>query len=108
MLLSGYVKLQSGCTTWTSLTATEYHFATQPLPTPMAWVLHQSPPILHKLAVAATMWAEGPGAFLLLVPFAPIANFAAYVQLFLQTMISLSGNYTFFNLLTMVLCAAVL
>lgn len=54
------------------------------------------------------MWAEGPGAFLLIVPHHGIARFAAYTQLLLQMMISISGNYTYFNLLTMVLCAAVL
>ncbi len=37
MLLSGVVKLASNDPTWRDLTALEYHFETQPLPTLFAW-----------------------------------------------------------------------
>ena len=37
MVMSGTVKLQAQCPTWTDLTALNYHFATQCLPTPIAW-----------------------------------------------------------------------
>jgi len=37
MLSAGLVKLQSECPTWQHLTALEYHFATQCIPTPAGW-----------------------------------------------------------------------
>src|SRR6266478_4167932 len=43
-LLAGVVKLLSGDPTWHTLTALEYHFWTQPLPTPLAWYASQLPP----------------------------------------------------------------
>jgi Lipase maturation factor/DCC1-like thiol-disulfide oxidoreductase len=44
MFMSGIVKLLSGDPTWHDLTALEYHFWTQPLPTPLAWYVAQLPP----------------------------------------------------------------
>ena len=46
MVMSGTVKLQAQCPTWTELTALDYHFATQCLPTPVAWYT-PSPSALH-------------------------------------------------------------
>ena len=37
MFMSGVVKLTSGDDCWWNLTALDYHYRTQPLPTPMAW-----------------------------------------------------------------------
>ena len=36
MLMSGVVKIQANCPTWLNLTALDFHWATQPLPTPAA------------------------------------------------------------------------
>lgn len=43
MFMSGSVKIQSRCATWLGLTALEFHYATQPLPLPLAWYAHQLP-----------------------------------------------------------------
>ena len=43
LFLAGVVKLVSGDATWRSLTALQYHFWTQPLPTPLAWYAAQAP-----------------------------------------------------------------
>ena len=43
MFLSGAVKLLSGDATWRDLTALQYHYWTQPLPTPVAWYAAQLP-----------------------------------------------------------------
>lgn len=43
MFMSGSVKIQSRCPTWLGLTALEFHYATQPLPLPLAWYAHQLP-----------------------------------------------------------------
>ncbi|KAE8972497.1 hypothetical protein PR003_g26867 [Phytophthora rubi] len=54
MLMSGAVKIQSRCPTWLGLTALDFHFASQPLPLPLAWYALQAPPIINRLAVAVT------------------------------------------------------
>lgn len=41
MFQSGVVKIQADCPTWLGLTALDYHYATQCLPTPLAWYAHQ-------------------------------------------------------------------
>ena len=43
LFLAGAVKLLSGDATWRDLTALDYHFWTQPLPTPFAWYAAQLP-----------------------------------------------------------------
>lgn len=69
MFMSGLVKIQSNCPTWLNLTALEYHYATQPLPTPLSWhALNLINPFLQRLSVAATLVIEIGAAFLLLAP----------------------------------------
>ena len=72
--------LPKGCPSWHSLTATTYHFASQPLPTPLAWAAHHLPLHVHKAAVALTLWAEGPLTLLLLCPIPGPRHFAAVLQ----------------------------
>ena len=43
MFLSGACKLASHDETWWNLTALEYHYWTQPLPTPAAWLRETAP-----------------------------------------------------------------
>jgi hypothetical protein len=94
------VKLLSGDESWHDLTALTFHFQTQPLPNVVSWYVHQLPAGALEAATAGTLAAE------VLVPlsyFAPrrwrLAGLAATVAF--QTLILLTGNYTFFNLLTM-------
>jgi hypothetical protein len=103
MYMSGVVKIQSGCPTWQNLTALEYHFATQCLPGPLAWHVQQLHPLLLRLSVAATILIEIPAAYLLLVS-GTISKIGAVLQILLQLMILATGNYNFFNLLTIALC----
>src|SRR5881296_1429883 len=63
MLESGAVKLLSGDPTWRNLTALNYHYWTQPLPTPIAWYAHQLPSLLQKASVLGVFTGE------ILVPF---------------------------------------
>ena len=103
MFLSGCVKLQSGCKTWERLTALEYHFATQPLPTPLSWYAHQLPPIFLRLGVLLTIIIEIPLTFFLLLPNRNMRKVGAIIQILLQVVIAVTGNYTFFNVLTVAL-----
>ena len=50
---------------------------------------------------------EGPATLLLLIPVPRIQWYGALFQLILQVMILLTGNYTYFNLLTILLCLTV-
>lgn len=109
MYMSGVVKIQADCPTWRNLTALEYHFATQCLPGPLAWHFHQLHPFLLRFSVATTLWIEIPGAFLLLLTLFPtIVRIGVVLQILLQAVITLTGNYNFFNLLTIVLSLACL
>jgi len=107
VFLSGAVKLLSGDPTWRSLTALNYHYETQPLPTPLAWYMHQLPAGFQKLSVAAVFCIELGVPFLILAP-RRLRFFAAAAIVFLQTLIGLTGNYAFFNLLTVALCVFLL
>jgi hypothetical protein len=107
MFMSGAVKLLSGDPTWRDLSALSYHYETQPLPTPVAWYLHQLPGWFQKLSTAFTLFVE------LVVPFLIFATLklrriAAGLLAGLQMLILLSGNYTFFNLLAIALCVFLL
>ncbi|HUJ45430.1 MAG TPA: lipase maturation factor family protein [Opitutaceae bacterium] len=98
MLLSGAVKLLSGDPTWRNLTALSYHFETQPLPTWIGWYAHQFP-AWAKQASCGIMFAIELSAPLLLVLPRRARHLGAALQLGLQALIALTGNYTFFNLL---------
>jgi predicted DCC family thiol-disulfide oxidoreductase YuxK len=103
LLLAGAVKLLSGDATWRDLTALDYHFWTQPLPTPLAWYAAQLPHWLLVGGTAVTLVVEVGSVFLLFLPRRARAVAACCVLLF-QSLILLTGNYNFFNLLTMLLC----
>ncbi len=107
MLMSGLTKIQAQCPTWKSLTALEYHFATQPLPTPLAWFAHQLPPTLLRLSVLMTLVIEIPLVLLLVLPFKRVRRIGAGLQVLFQVVIAATGNYTFFNGLTAALMLAV-
>ena len=99
---SGIVKLLSGDPTWRNLTALDYHFWTQPLPTWTAWYAAQLPAWCKKVMVVATYVLEIGFPLLLWGPrWARLAACAGIV--FLQLLIFATGNYTFFNLLTIAL-----
>jgi predicted DCC family thiol-disulfide oxidoreductase YuxK len=103
VLLAGAVKLLSSDPTWHDFTALEYHFWTQPLPTPLAWYAAQLPSWLLTAGTAATLFIELGSVFLIFLPRRPRAA-AACCVLLLQSLILLTGNYNFFNLLTVLLC----
>jgi lipase maturation factor 1 len=107
MLQSGLVKLLSGDPAWRSLTALNYHYWTQPLPTPPAWWASRLPEGVQKLSCLALFAIELGAPWLLLGPRRVRAAGAAAIA-FLMLVITLTGNYGFFNLLTWVLCLAAL
>jgi predicted DCC family thiol-disulfide oxidoreductase YuxK len=103
MFMSGVVKLISGDPNWRNLSALDYHFLTQPLPTPLAWYVAQLPAGVLKVATGAMFFVELVLPFLIFCP--RRFRFAAAVGiLLLQGCILLTGNYNWFNLQTMLLC----
>ncbi|OQR93189.1 lipase maturation factor 2 [Thraustotheca clavata] len=102
-LMSGAAKIQSACPTWLGLTALDFHYATQPLPAPTSWFAHQFSPIVQRATAALTLWIEGPMSLLLMSPFAGHRTIAALAQCILQASILLTGNFGFFNMITLVL-----
>ncbi len=104
MFLSGAVKLTSGDPTWRNLTSLTFHYETQPLPTPFAWFVHQLPAWFQRASCAGVFVIELIAPFCLFGPRA-LRQRAALLIATLMVLIALTGNYTFFNLLTLALCA---
>ena len=105
MFLSGAVKLLSGDPAWADLTALEYHFETQPLPTFLAPFAHRLPASALAVAVAATFAIELVLPFLIFGP-RKLRATAAWAFIGFEVLILATGNYNFFNLLTIVVCLA--
>jgi len=101
--LSGAVKLLSHDRTWSGLSALTFHYWTQPLPTRLAWYMNQLPPSFQHFSTATVLVIELAVPFLIFGP-RLWRFFGAGAMLFLQVLIFLTGNYTFFNLLTIALC----
>jgi hypothetical protein len=110
MFLSGATKLLSGDPTWRGATALDFHFETQPLPPWTAWYAHHLPAgVLHALTLL-TLVVEVVVPWLLLLPdrFRGLRIAAVAAIALLQVGIAATGNYGFFNALTLVLCIPVL
>jgi predicted DCC family thiol-disulfide oxidoreductase YuxK len=107
MFLSGAVKLASGDPTWRDLSALDVHFESQPLPTVAAWYADHLPRAVLHFGTAATFFIELGLPFLIFAP-RNLRRFAAGGFLLLELLIVLTGNYNFFNLLTIVLCLGLL
>ncbi|CAL1533703.1 unnamed protein product [Lymnaea stagnalis] len=108
MFASGVVKLTSRCPSWWGLTALTVHFESQCIPTPAAWYWHQLPEWFLKLSCVITYVIELPIPFLFFSPVTSLRVFAFWSQVLLQMSIIITGNYNFFNLLTITLCLSLL
>jgi len=108
--LSGMTKILSGDPTWANLTALTYHYETQPLPLPTSWYAHQLPPLVHLWSAAAMFAIEIAAPWLALAParFRRARQVGCALMIALQLGIGATGNYGFFNLLTIVLYVALL
>jgi lipase maturation factor 1 len=111
MLMSGVVKLTSGDDSWglvnhslhwSALTALDYHYWSQPLPTVFAWWADKGPESFTHFSVAFCLVVEIVVPFFIWAPRRP-RLIAAGLLIFLQLVIAITGNYCFFNLLTIAL-----
>lgn len=103
VFFSGAMKFLSHDPAWNSLTALHYHYETQPLPTPLAWLMYQLPMGLQKLSGAFVWVAELAVPFLFLAPWRKVRVVAAGITIVLQSLILATGNFAFFNLLAIAL-----
>jgi len=112
MVMSGVVKLTSGDDSWgwldhsfhwSALTALDYHYWSQPLPTIFAWWADKSPEWFKHFSVAFCLVVEIIVPLLIWAP-RRLRLIAAGLFIFLQAVIAVTGNYCFFNLLTIALC----
>ena len=92
---------------WRDLTCLEFHHETQPMPNPLSWWFHRLPRPLHKVEVLGSHLAQLVAPVLLLLP-QPIAGGAALFMACTQLWLVLSGNFSWLNLITIVLTASLL
>ncbi|KRT65892.1 MAG: hypothetical protein XU11_C0017G0018 [Candidatus Dadabacteria bacterium CSP1-2] len=104
---SGVLKLVSGDPTWRDFTALTYHYETQPLPTWISWYVDQLPLWFQKASVALMFAIELVAPFLIFAP-RRLRFFGCGAIVALQLLIMATGNYCFFNLLTIALCILLL
>lgn len=103
MFSSGAVKVLSHDPAWHHLTALQYHYETQPLPTPIAWYMAQLPAWFHQCSVVVMFAIELGVPFLIFAP-RRLRFLGAGALISLQVLIGLTDNYCYFNLLTIALC----
>uniref|UniRef100_G3MRT6 Lipase maturation factor n=1 Tax=Amblyomma maculatum TaxID=34609 RepID=G3MRT6_AMBMU len=98
MLGAGLIKVR-GDKCWWELTCMMYHYETQPVPNPLSYYLHQTPPFVHMLEVVGNHIIE------LIVPWfmfltRPFRISCGIIQISFQIILILSGNLSFLNWLT--------
>jgi hypothetical protein len=103
LFASGVVKLTWEDPTWLGFTALEYHYETQPLPPWTAWYAYHLPAWIHRASVRAMYVLEIGVPFLFFLP-GRIRLAACALSILLQLGIIATGNYCFFNYLTIALC----
>ena len=107
MFESGLVKLTyygaNDENTWRELTALQFHYWTQPIPAWTSWYIHHLPEWFDRLCLQFMLVVELALPFLFFLP-RRLRHASGIAQIFLQTTILISGNYGFFNVLTIVLC----
>jgi predicted DCC family thiol-disulfide oxidoreductase YuxK len=103
MFESGMVKYLSGDPAWRDGSAMGYHYWSQPLPVPLSYWAAQLPAWFQRESTFVMFVIELGVPFLVFFP-NPIRMLAAMVLIGFQILILSTGNYGFFNLLTIALC----
>lgn len=98
---AGLIKLR-GDPCWRDFTCLDYHFETQPMPNPLSWYFHWLPGWVHKGGVFFNHLAElaAPAAYFAPQPF--VAG-AGILTILFQGSLMVSGNFSWLNLLTLIL-----
>lgn len=104
MFGAGMIKIR-GDSCWRDLTCLQYHFETQPLPGPLSRAFHHLPKVLLQGGVLFNHFAE------LIVPFGifgprRLRIAAGLIMILFQCTLIVSGNLSWLNCITIVLCFA--
>jgi hypothetical protein len=102
MFGAGLIKLR-GDPCWRDLTCLDYYFETQPMPNPLSWYFHWMPHGIHAAGVVINHIVEVGVPFAYFAP-QPIASIAGIVTILFQGALIVSGNLSWLNWLTLVLC----
>ncbi|MEM7014766.1 MAG: lipase maturation factor family protein, partial [Verrucomicrobiota bacterium] len=109
MFLSGFVKIASLDRSWWApqLNALTFHYETQPIAHVGAYWAHQLPLWIQKVSVIITYIIEMGLPFLIFLGRKPrLIAFSGFTLLMI--LIMATGNYTYFNLLTILICIPLL
>lgn len=98
---AGLIKLR-GDPCWRNFTCLNYHHETQPLPNPLSSYFHHLPNSFHRLEVVGNFAAQLAVPWGLFLP-QPVAGICGALIIVTQMWLFVSGNYSWLNLLTMVL-----
>ena len=98
---AGLIKLR-GDPCWRNFTCLNYHHETQPLPNPLSSYFHHLPRSFHKLEVVGNFAAQLVIPVGLFLP-QPVAGICGALIILTQMWLFISGNYSWLNLLTMLL-----
>lgn len=106
MFGAGLIKIR-GDSCWWDLTCMHYHYETQPLPGPLSWYFHRLPDVIQRFSVLFNHFIE------LVVPFGffaprPFRITTGLLTILFQTILIASGNLSWLNCLTIVLCISCL
>jgi lipase maturation factor 1 len=103
MFSSGIVKFLLGSQEWRNLTAMDYHYETQPIANRWAYYFHHQSKAFSKFSTVMIFFSE------IILPFfifttAELRLFACIFMVLFQILIMFTGNFAFFNILTIALC----
>lgn len=103
MFSSGLAKFLFGSKEWRNLTAMDYHYETQPLPNRIAYYFHHLPKYLGYFSTIMIFFFEIVLPFFIFTT-SEIRFYAFLLMVFFQLLIMLTGNFAFFNILSLALC----
>jgi len=98
---AGLIKLR-GDPCWRDLTCLDFHFETQPVPSPLSPAFHFLPHWAHKLGVLFNHVVELAAPFFMFTPWRRLRWIAGASMAALQVVLIASGNLSFLNWLTLV------
>lgn len=101
---AGLIKMR-GDRCWRDLTCLHHHHETQPMPGPLSRWFHLLPGRVHKVEVLANHVTQLVVPFGLFAP-QPVAGIAGVAIVVTQVWLVLSGNFSWLNVLTIVLAAS--
>src|SRR5262252_8661894 len=106
MFGAGLIKMR-GDACWRQLTCLDVYFETQPIPNPLSWYFHWMPAGVHRAGVLFNHFAELVVPWFYFAP-QPFSSIAALITIAFQAVLIVSGNLSWLNWLTVVLCLPLL